>query len=220
LEGRPSIIVLDLDGTIIEFRLELSEAKRRVVEAMVEMGMPEDHISVRDSIQSLLQKAREMLGDGKARKLREKVLSIMKEYELRAARHSSPRPGIVELVQRLKMAGYRVGVATNSHREAAMLALVRSGLQDMVDVVVTRDDVSNLKPRGDLLLKVAEKMIANPKDILYVGDSIHDFQAALEAGVSFIAIEGGIHGRQEFEKAGCRTIISEPLELLHIIHTE
>ncbi|GBC69472.1 Pyrophosphatase PpaX [archaeon HR01] len=217
---RPSIIVLDLDGTIIEFRLELTEAKKRVVEAMVEMGMPEDQISVKESIQSLLQKARDVIGDGRAHLLREKVLSIMKEYEMRAARLSKPREGVVELVNSLKNAGFRVAVATNTHRDAAVLALERSGLLDKIDAIVSRDDVSNLKPRGDLLLKVAERMAARPEDILYVGDSVHDFQAAREAGASFIAVEGGIHDRQTFEQAGCKTIISWPLELLRILHGE
>jgi phosphoglycolate phosphatase-like HAD superfamily hydrolase len=50
-----------------------------------------------------------------------------------------------------------------------------------------------------------------------VGDSIHDLQAAREAGVAFIGVEGGVHTRLDLEAAGCSTVIREPLELLHYL---
>lgn len=211
---RPSIIVFDLDGTLIEFRIELSEAKRRIVETMVARGMPPEMISVNDSIQTLLQRAKTALGDEAADELKTHVLDIMREYEMRAANHCHPRNGVAELLTRLRGAGYRLAVATNTHREAAILSLSKSGIIHLLEAIVTRDDVKNLKPRGDVLLKVTELMKTCPEKVLYVGDSIHDLHAAREAGILFVGVQGGFHTGDELRAAGCETVLSDLVELL------
>ncbi|MEM3032407.1 MAG: HAD-IA family hydrolase [Nitrososphaerota archaeon] len=215
--SRPSIIVFDLDGTLIEFRLELSEAKRRIVETMLSMGMPAEAVSVKDSIQTLIQKSELHLGVDRSKALKAHVLEIMREYEIRAASRSTPRRGVNELLYELKKNGYRLAVATNTHREAAILSLSRAGIIGHLEVVLTRDDVDNLKPRGDVLLKVLELMNTDPADALYVGDSVHDLQAARETGVRFIGIEGGEHSRDDLMAAGCETVLSNPMELLNFL---
>lgn len=217
---KPSIIVFDLDGTLIEFRLELSEAKRRIVETMVAGGMPAEMISVKDSIQTLLQKAETVLGYKAAEELRARALAIMREYEMKASNHCSPRDGVATLLPRLRSAGFRLAVATNTNREAAILSLSKSGIIHLLEVIVTRDDVKNLKPKGDVLLKVIELMKTSPEEVLYVGDSIHDLQAAREAGILFIGVEGGFHTRDDLKAAGCETVLNNLGELPNYLGLE
>ena len=215
--GRPSIIVFDLDGTLIEFRLELSEAKRRIVEMLVGKGVPAHLVSPNDSIYVLLQKTEQIMGIESGRDLKKSLLKIMKEYEMRAAKQSQPRKGVPQLLHTLKEQGIRLAVATNTHREAALLSLSRVSILSLIEALVTRDDVNNMKPRGDVLKRLLELLNVAPEIVLYVGDSIHDLQAAREAGVAFIGVEGGFNTRYDLEAAGCRTVIREPLELLRYL---
>jgi beta-phosphoglucomutase-like phosphatase (HAD superfamily) len=93
--------------------------------------------------------------------------------------------------------------------------LSRTGLAKYFEKVVTRDDVERLKPRPDLLLKVAELFNVSPDRIVYIGDSINDYRAAVEAGARFIALLDGVHGREEFTAAGVSEIASNPYEILN-----
>ncbi len=214
---RPSIIVFDLDGTLIEFRLELFEAKQRIIEMLTNSGVPSSMISPKDSIQALLQKTEQIFGHAQGGELRNKALNIMKEYEMRVATESRLRKGVSELLRNLKAHGFRLAVATNTHREAALLSLTRASILSFFEALVTRDDVSNLKPRGDLLRKLLEILRTEPGNVLYIGDSIHDLQASMEVGIAFIGVEGGVHNRTDLESAGCNHIISEPVELLRYL---
>ena len=58
-------------------------------------------------------------------------------------------------------------------------------------VVIGGDDVKNKKPHPEPLLLVAEKLGLAPADLLFVGDSRNDIQAAKAAGCSSIGLTYG-----------------------------
>jgi phosphoglycolate phosphatase len=55
-------------------------------------------------------------------------------------------------------------------------------------------DVARPKPAPDMLFRVAELMECRPEDMVYLGDSEYDMQAAQAAGVEFFSYQwdGGV----------------------------
>ncbi len=83
---------------------------------------------------------------------------------------------------------YRTAVATN-RTDTMDRVLDEFGLTDQFDMVVTALDVPNPKPAPDCLDKVARAFQAVPSEVMYIGDSILDQQAARAAGTQFVAFD-------------------------------
>jgi phosphoglycolate phosphatase-like HAD superfamily hydrolase len=54
-------------------------------------------------------------------------------------------------------------------------------------MVVTAADVKNPKPHPEALIKIMDRFSLNPDQILFIGDSMYDQQAAKAAGTVFAA---------------------------------
>ena len=88
----------------------------------------------------------------------------------------------------LKKLRPRFKTAVASNRADTMAAVLSThGLESDFDMVVCALDVVAPKPHPEMLLKVLDHFEINPRQALYVGDSILDQQAAAAAGIPFVA---------------------------------
>jgi beta-phosphoglucomutase-like phosphatase (HAD superfamily) len=94
-----------------------------------------------------------------------------------------PVPHAVETVAAMKALGYATAIWTNNDRVVADFVLARFALLPHLDLVVTRDDVTSLKPDPDGLRVVRARWPDTPR-IVVVGDSWVDGAAAQAGGVS------------------------------------
>jgi phosphoglycolate phosphatase len=96
-----------------------------------------------------------------------------------------PEPGMAEALKQLS-ATLPLAVATN--RGTSMPDILRHfGLANYFSVVVTSRDVARPKPYPDMLHKAAELLGFAAQELLFVGDSELDRQAAKSAGIAFVA---------------------------------
>ena len=94
-------------------------------------------------------------------------------------------PDLKELLHRLKPQ-FGTAIATNRTDSMDQVRFVHD-LEGLFDLVVTTLDVDNPKPHPDQLLRVLEFFKVGPGDVLYIGDSQLDEQAAHAAGVPLVA---------------------------------
>lgn len=215
---KPTVVVFDMDGTLLKFKLNVRAAKVEILELLKNLGVSTSGISLETSVQEMINIAsRQLAGKLSSEEVRRRVLEVMRKYERIASREAEAREDAMETIRELKKRGYVIAVATNTHREAAVNSLKKVGILDGIDALVTRDDVEHLKPSGDLLRKVAQIFNVEPAKILYVGDSVHDIRAAKEVGAVFIGIEGGIHSRQKLEEGSSRPVLKSLRELLDVL---
>jgi phosphoglycolate phosphatase len=114
------------------------------------------------------------------------VWAIALEHERRAVERAWLEPGAVEALTGARAAGFATALWTNNAREVTQIALDRFGLGAHLDLVVTRDDMRDLKPDPDGYRVIAEHF-GPARDAVVVGDSWVDGLAAAEAGVPFVA---------------------------------
>ncbi len=81
---------------------------------------------------------------------------------------------------------HRTAIATN-RSDTMTRVLEVFGLRDYFDLVVTALDVPRPKPHPDQLHRILDHFGVGPGEMLYVGDSLLDQQAAQAAGVPFAA---------------------------------
>jgi len=96
-------------------------------------------------------------------------------------------PYLKPLLRKLRP-GIKTAVVTN-RTDTMKYILEKHGLEKYFDIVVTALDVKRPKPYPDPLLKVIDHFGASPEQILYIGDSRLDEQAAKAAGIPMAAYD-------------------------------
>ena len=114
------------------------------------------------------------------------VWEIALAHERRAVEAAWLEPGAVEALSGAREAGFATAVWTNNAREVTLIALERFKLVPFLDLVVTRDDMREMKPDPDGY-RVITAHFGPLRDAVVVGDSWVDGVAAAGAGVPFVA---------------------------------
>ena len=118
-------------------------------------------------------------------------------------------PGVAEGLEALHSRGVRTAVLSLKATPQIWAPLERCGLDGYVDAVLGKDDVSRGKPDPEGILLLSERFGVAPEDILYVGDSYTDQQAAEAAGVDFGAVCTGTVTAENFAKNKTACIYSD-----------
>ncbi len=104
----------------------------------------------------------------------------------------TPEPGVSETLGALQKR-YPLALATNRTRGVESL-LAHFGLDGYFRAVVTSSDVARPKPAPDMLKLAGASLGLEPAELLFVGDSPVDREAARQAGIPFAAYKDGVTG--------------------------
>jgi phosphoglycolate phosphatase-like HAD superfamily hydrolase len=110
------------------------------------------------------------------------------EREQHAMDRATLETGAVDAVAGARRLGFLTALWTNNAGEVTRSALSRLGLAEHFDVVVTRDEMRELKPHPDgwrVIAALADG--GRTREAFMVGDSWVDGVAAAAAGIPFIA---------------------------------
>jgi HAD superfamily hydrolase (TIGR01509 family) len=109
--------------------------------------------------------------------------SIVDALVERYRANGPPRiPGAVHAARRIA-AAYPVAVASGAPRRLIDVALLTTGLHDVVRIVVSADDVAHGKPAPDVYLEAARRLGVEPSRCLVVEDSANGIRSARAAGM-------------------------------------
>ena len=95
-------------------------------------------------------------------------------------------PGAYELLSTLKEKNIPVAVYTNKHRFATDEAFKIFGIDKLGVYSKCGDEVEYLKPQPDGIFDCMKHFgILDKKDVIYIGDTVFDYNTARNAGVDF-----------------------------------
>jgi phosphoglycolate phosphatase len=104
--------------------------------------------------------------------------------------YMDPEPGMVDS---LAILGRELPLAVATNRGTSMPEILNHfNLTDYFSVVVTSRDVPRPKPHPDMLILAAERLGYAPEELLFVGDSELDRDAAAGAGVCFASYKSSL----------------------------
>jgi phosphoglycolate phosphatase-like HAD superfamily hydrolase len=107
----------------------------------------------------------------------------------------------------------KIALASSAKPEEVEHYLKLLGGRQIVDAVVTAEDVSATKPAGDVFARALEKL-GKPANALVVGDTIYDVASAGKLGLPCIGVlSGGIEYKVLIE-AGAVVVYDGPADLL------
>jgi len=109
--------------------------------------------------------------------------------------------GLLELMDSLDAKGVKMSVVSSSPRHLVEPVLEYLKIKQRFQVIVTGDDVENVKPAPDLYLLALRKNNIDASKAMAVEDSKFGVQAALTAGIKCVGYENPTSGNQDLSKA-------------------
>ncbi len=209
-------VIFDMDGTILN---TLEDLKNATNYSLRQFGMPERSLEevrmfVGNGIRKLVERA---VPAGTSEEKIAQVFDVFLEYyEIHSADNTSPYPGILELVEKLKKSGIKTAVSTNKADVPAQ-ELGREYFNGIFDLIVGQQDGLKVKPAPDSVNKILSILDIQKKDAIYIGDSDVDVQTAKNSGLDFIGVSWGFRGREFLEKNGAKNIVDNANEILDLV---
>ncbi|NOQ73298.1 MAG: hexitol phosphatase HxpB [Crocinitomix sp.] len=102
-------------------------------------------------------------------------------------------PGVVESLEKIKVAGYQIGLATSSYQRIIDVVVEKLGIGQFFEVMHSAEHELNGKPHPAVFLNCAKKLNVHPKDCLVIEDSFNGVLAAKSARMKVIGIPEKSH---------------------------
>lgn len=188
---RIEAVVFDMDGVLIDAKEWHYEALNRALALFGHSISRADHLTTFDGLPTtrkleLLSRERSL-----SRKLHPFISEMKQVYTVEQI-HANCRPLFTHeyTLSRLKAAGYRTGLASNSVRSTVELMMEKSGLKPWLDVLLSNQDVARAKPDPEMYLKAAQMLGVAPAACLVVEDNENGIQSARAAGCPVLVVSG------------------------------
>ena len=126
-------------------------------------------------------------------------------------------PGVREGLDALRQAGFPLACITNKAARFTAPLLERIGFARYFAVVVAGDTLPKKKPDPLPLTHAAERMAVQPGEMLMIGDSINDAQAARAAGCPVFCVPYGYNEGQDVRTLDVDAIVPSLIEAKRLI---
>ncbi|MGA7206911.1 MAG: HAD family hydrolase [Specibacter sp.] len=99
-------------------------------------------------------------------------------------------PDAAPTLQMLRSSGVTIGVVTNGNHEQQQKKINRIGIEPLLDIFFSSEQMGHAKPTRSAFVLPCEKMGLSPNEVLYVGDNFRvDIEGARAAGLQAIHLD-------------------------------
>jgi phosphoglycolate phosphatase len=185
---RPQAVAFDLDGTLIDSRLDIAAACNHVLVAAGRAPLDVEVIAtfVGDGVRALVSRAFAMAPGSPGLDALEQA--FVARYAAHAVDQTTWMPGALDALEALR--GTPVAIVTNKARSVTLAVLEALGAGARFAFVYAGGD-GPLKPRPEPVLAVARALGVPVEALWVVGDGEQDLLAARAAGAVGIGVLGG-----------------------------
>ncbi len=214
-------VVIDLDGTLLDTAEDLADA----AEAMLaDLGLPavplaEIKTYIGNGVSRLVKRAltRDLSAEPDAELFRRALASFERHYGEHVSRKSRPFPGVVEGLQAFKASGVHLACITNKAARFTHPLLKDTGLFDYFELILSGDSLPEKKPSPLPLLHACRVFGCAPAELLLIGDSLNDTQAARAAGCPVFCVPYGYNRGRPVEELDLDAVVPSLVAALPLI---
>jgi phosphoglycolate phosphatase len=219
-----SACMIDLDGTLVDTMgdfdavvalmlqdLGLPSMGRAPLEGMV--GKGSEHLIQCVLARQLSQVAQQAVQPTPAQ-LAQAWQLYQGHYAQVNGQASAVYPGVMEGLQGLAAMGLPMACLTNKPRDLAKTLLAQKGLDGFFSVIFGGDSFERKKPDPLPLLKTCEALGFEAQQVMMVGDSSNDAQAAHAAGSQVVLLTYGYNHGQPIREVAAHAHLDSLAEIL------
>jgi HAD superfamily hydrolase (TIGR01509 family) len=215
-------VMFDLDGTLIDSseayfkiieiafaRLDLPPVSRRVILKAMEDGQINWKVVLPAEMHACM--------DGVVAKTRA-VIDLI--YPSIFREDVCLVPGADEILRRIASRGLKMGLVTTTgrrHLAEKLRPLRDAGIDQLLELVITTDDVAARKPAPDPLIECAKRLGVAVGNSVYVGDTRVDMMAGKAAGMKTVGVLTGFDDYETLKQERPDAILASVSDLLSVL---
>lgn len=196
-QRRFDLLVFDWDGTLYDSTAVIAHS---IQAACLDLGCPVPDVSTALGVigLGLLDALKQVVPDLPAARYPELGERYRHHYFEREHAVTLFK-GTVEFLRWCRSQGYMLAIATGKSRQGLDQALTSVwGLKTLFDATRTADETAG-KPSPQMLLELMQELDTPPEYTLMIGDTTHDVQMAVNAGVRSLGVGQGAHDSEQLE---------------------
>ncbi len=126
-----------------------------------------------------------------------------------------PFPRVRELFEKVKAHGQKPALASSAKGDELKTFKHIAEIEDLVDTEASSADAKRSKPHPDIFEAALDRLGSDvqPENVVIVGDSPFDAEAAGKAGVRTVGVLCGGFAEKDLREAGCVAIFRDPEDL-------
>ena len=210
---RCASVLFDLDGTLIDSGPLILASFQHATQTVLGRVIPDEELLAGVGGHGLDEQMRSFDGDRV-----DELVDVYRDHNVKEYEKVELFPGMRSVVEELRDDGRSLGVVTVKGRQIVELTFSLLELDDLFEVVITRDDTKRPKPAPDPIWAALEHLAQPAATAAYVGDAPFDIQAARAAGTRAIAVSwGGIHPLERLLAEQPDALVDTPAEVLGVV---
>ncbi|WP_082529305.1 HAD family hydrolase [Aurantimonas sp. Leaf443] len=190
----PPVAVFDLDGTLVDTAPDLCASLNHCLASAGMGALPLERVRPHAGHGSRVMLAKAYEWDGRTIEgaaLDREVARFLEHYAENIAVDSRPFPGVLQAMDRLEAAGWRLAICTNKYERFAVKLIAALGLSHRFEAVCGADTFATRKPDAGHLLGTIDRARGARERSVMIGDTSTDIDAAANAGVPSILLDFG-----------------------------
>jgi phosphoglycolate phosphatase len=218
---RVKAVLIDLDGTLADSVPDLAVATNLMLREMGRPELPESAIRtfVGKGIPRLVERALAGAVDGTVDKRSlDMALPVFERHYLAVnGKHTTLFPGVIDGLDALRVARLPLACVTNKAERFTLPLLEQLGIAHYFGVVIAGDTLPQKKPDPAPLLHACHHINVAPSEMLMIGDSMNDAQAARAAGCPVFCVTYGYNEGQDVRALDVDAIVASLIEATRLI---
>jgi len=191
------LLVFDWDGTLIDSIGRIVACTQQTLRELEMPVVPDERIrtAIGLGIREMVDRFHRGCTDAEF----DQIVTVYRRHWFETfSRGPALFAGVRETLSGLRAEGYLMAVATAKSRKGLSQDLEGTGLAELFHATRTADE-ARAKPDPAMLLQILDELGVRPGGALMIGDTVHDLQMAVNAGVPGLGVTCGSHSLGELE---------------------
>ena len=182
------LIIFDLDGTLVDSAKDIMIANNKTLEKFGYKPISFKNVKhiigqgIRVNIIRSLKMQNVKINKKKENEMYDFFFSF---YKKNLYVESKIYGGLNSFLKNLKKQGYKLAVCSNKLEVLTKIVLKKTKLLKYFDFVAGGDTFAHRKPHPSVLNNVIKNFKINKNNVLFIGDSEHDYYSALNSNIKF-----------------------------------
>lgn len=182
------LIIFDLDGTLVDSAKDIMIANNKTLEKFGYKPISFKNVKhiigqgIRVNIIRSLKMQNVKINKKKENEMYDFFFSF---YKKNLYVESKIYRGLNSFLKNLKKQGYKLAVCSNKLEVLTKIVLKKTKLLKYFDFVAGGDTFAHRKPHPSVLNNIIKNFKINKNNVLFIGDSEHDYHSALNSNIKF-----------------------------------
>ena len=190
-DWEPEAYLFDFEGTLVTFEWNLTKGISIILNEIELIGYSMNLFGDSPSYVDIHKVASVISEQDDESTIMNVIAEVHDQFDADALSRWKLYKDAKQTLNKLKNNGKLLGLVTNVGSKAINSAIKKLELDDIFEIVITRNHVSRLKPDPEGLLMAANSLKIDPDSILFTGDSYDDLGAAKAANMKSCYLSGG-----------------------------